>query len=243
MQNSKVKAVDTYFTHANYWAPLTNNNNNDNNNNNIQKEQSKSALTTPQEHRTTVEAFDKNAFCRWLNQWCNIELASKTEGMGMVLDSGATSHFVQLTENLPTKGSSNMTVILPYGKSIKATHTMDLPFECLHPRARHAHVLPHLKTHSLISVPKLVDAGYMTVFHPENLGVTIHSKSDISIQQWYKPVLQGWRDGNGLWKLGYNDVSSMSKQQNNSIEHNLPDIISKKKLRQTCMLSLPLRVP
>ena len=117
-----------------------------------------------------------------------------------------------------------MTVILPNGKLIKATHTVDLPFECLHPRARHAHVLPRLKTHLLISVPKLADAGYTTVFHPGNLGVTIHSKSDISIQQWCKPVLQGWRDGNGLWKLGYNDVSSMSKQQNDSIEHNLPDI-------------------
>jgi hypothetical protein len=155
MQNSKVKAVDTYFTHANYWAPLIDDDNDDNVNDNIQKEQSESALTTPQEHRTTVEAFDKNAFCRWLHQRCNIELASKTEGMGMVLDSGTTSHFVQLAENLPTTGSSNMTVILPNRKSIKATHTVDLPFECLHPRARHAHVLPHLKTHLLISVPKL----------------------------------------------------------------------------------------
>ncbi len=101
MQNSKVKAVDTYFTHANYWAPLTDNDK-DNDDNNIQKEQSKSALTTPQEHRTTVEAFDKNAFRRWLHQLCNIKLASKTEGWGMVLDSGATSHFVRLAENLPT---------------------------------------------------------------------------------------------------------------------------------------------
>ncbi len=160
----------------------------------------------------------------------------------MVLDSGATSHFVRLAENLPTTGSSNMTVILPNGKSIKATHTMDLTFECLHPRARHVRVLPHLKTHLLISVPKLADAGYTMVFHPGNLGVSIHSKSDISIQQWCKPVLQGWRDGNGLWKLGHNDVSSI-KQRNNSIEHNLPDINQQKKLRQMCMLSLPLRVP
>jgi hypothetical protein len=110
MQHSKVKAVDTYFTHANYWAPLTDDNNNDDDDN-IQKEQSKFALTTPQEHHTTVEAFDKNAFCRWLHQRCNIKLASKTEEMGMVLDSGATSHFVRLAENLPTTGSSYMTVI------------------------------------------------------------------------------------------------------------------------------------
>jgi hypothetical protein len=96
MLNSKVKTVDTYFIHANYWAPLTDNDNDDDDDDddNIQKEQSESALTTPQEHHTTVEAFDKNAFHRWLHQWCNIKLASKTEGMGMVLDSGATSHFV-----------------------------------------------------------------------------------------------------------------------------------------------------
>ncbi len=61
MQNSKVKAVDTYFTHANYWAPLTDNNDDDDNDN-IQKEQSKSVLTTPQDYRTTVKAFDKKCF-------------------------------------------------------------------------------------------------------------------------------------------------------------------------------------
>jgi hypothetical protein len=103
MQNSKVKAVDTYFTHANYWAPFTDDDD-DIDNDNIQKEQSESALTTPQEHRTTVEAFDKNAFRRWLHQWCNVKLASKTVRMGMVLDSGTTSHFVQLAKKLPTMG-------------------------------------------------------------------------------------------------------------------------------------------
>ncbi len=70
--------------------------------------------------------------------------------------------------------------------------------------------MPHLTTHTLVSVPKLADAGYTMVFHPGNLGVTIHSKR--------KPVLQGWRDENGLWKLGYDDPSVMSKwrKHNNS---------------------------
>ena len=105
-----------------------------------------------------------------------------------------------------------MSVTLPNGESIKATHTVDLPFEQLSLGARHAHVLPHLTTHSLVSIPKLADAGYRTVFHPGNLGVTIHSKR--------KPVLQGWRDENGLWKLGYNNPLVMSKWQkhNNSTE-------------------------
>jgi hypothetical protein len=59
MQNSKIESVDTYFNHANYWAPL---NDNDNNDHNIQKQQSKSALTKLQEHHTTVKAFDKKDF-------------------------------------------------------------------------------------------------------------------------------------------------------------------------------------
>ena len=82
------------------------------------------------------------------------------------------------------------------------------------------HVLPHLTTHSLVSRPKLADAGYTTVFHPGNLGVTIHSMRSISIQQQCNPVLQGWRDENGLWQLGYNDPTLMSKQVKQKISPN-----------------------
>jgi hypothetical protein len=94
----------------------------------------------------------------------------------MVLDSGATSHFVRGADDLPVTGSSSMSVTLPNGESIQATHTVKLPFEQLSIGARHTHVLPHLTTHSLVSVPKLADTGYTMVFHPGNLGVTIHSK-------------------------------------------------------------------
>jgi hypothetical protein len=155
-----------------------------------------------------------------------MQLIPKTERKGVVLDSGATSHFVRGADNLPAMGSMHMSVTLPNGESIKATHMVDLPFEQLSLGARHAHVLPHLTMHSLASVPKLADAGYTTVFHPGNLGMTIHSRRSISIRQRCKPVLQGWRDENGLWNLGYNDPSVMSKQQkhNNSTEQTSPDI-------------------
>jgi hypothetical protein len=120
-----------------------------------------------------------------------MQLIPKTERKGMVLDSGATSHFVQGAEELPATGSLRMSATLPNGESIKATYTVDLPFEQLSLGARHAHVLPHLTMHSLVSIPKLADAGCMTVFHPGNLGVTVHSRRSISIQQRCKPVLQG----------------------------------------------------
>jgi hypothetical protein len=128
--------------------------------------------------------------------WHKISTEDKDKRDGIRF--GTTSHFVQVADDLPAKRSSRMTVTLPNGESIKATHTVNLPFEQLSLGARHAHVLPHLTTHILVSVPKLADAGYTTVFHPGNLGMTIHSKRSISIWQRCKPVLQGWRDENGL---------------------------------------------
>jgi hypothetical protein len=113
-----------------------------------------------------------------------------------------------------------MSVTLPNGESIKTTQTVDLPFKHLFPGTRHAYVLPHLTTHSLVSVPKLADAGYTTVFHPGYLGMIIHSKRSISIWQQCKPVLQGWRDENGLWQLGYNGLTLMSKQVKQIISPN-----------------------
>jgi hypothetical protein len=237
MQKSKVKSADTYCNTANYWAPLANYDDDNNSDNDIQNYPSKpqtehgSALTKPPQHHTTVGADFTHAFSRWLQKWCGMQLIPKIERKGMVLDSGATSHFVQGADNLPATGSLRMSVTLPNGESIKATHTVDLPFEQLSLGARHAHVLPHLTMHSLVSVPKLADAGYTTVFHPGNLGVTIHSRRSISIQQLCNPVLQGWRDENGLWKLGYNAPSVMSKRQkhNNSTEQTSPDIERQKK--------------
>jgi hypothetical protein len=98
MQKRKVKSVDTYLNAANYWAPLTNYDNDDNSSKDIENYPSKqktkhgSALTKPPQYHTTVKADFKHAFCRWLQQQCGMK--SVTEKKGMVLDSGATSHFV-----------------------------------------------------------------------------------------------------------------------------------------------------
>ena len=121
----------------------------------------------------------------------------------MVLDSGATSHFVRQSDNLPATGRSDKLVTLPNGQTIKASHTVTLPFTALHTACRTAHVLPNLTTNSLVSVPKLADAGYTTIFHPGNKGVTIHEGGNRSTA-----VLQGWRDDTGLWRLD-GDKTSM----------------------------------
>ena len=99
----------------------------------------------------------------------------------MVVDSGATSHyFMRMEENLPVKGPSNKIVSLPDSSKIKTMHTMELPFPTLSATARNAHVLPNLTTNLLISVPKLADAGYTTIFHPHEGGVTVSDASQSS---------------------------------------------------------------
>jgi hypothetical protein len=84
----------------------------------------------------------------------------------MVLDSGTTSHFVSPEENLQIMGKPNKVVALPNGLTINAMHTTELPLNALTSNARKAHVLPGLQPNSLVSVGKLADAGYTTVFHP-----------------------------------------------------------------------------
>jgi hypothetical protein len=59
------------------------------------------------------------------------------------------------------------------------------------------------------SIPKLANAGYMAIFHPGNQGVTIHKPNSFDIQSKKKPILQWWRDHNGLWRI---NPSSDGKQ-------------------------------
>jgi hypothetical protein len=110
----------------------------------------------------------------------------------MVLDLGATSHFVCPDENLPVTGVSNKVVALANRSKINAMHTTDLLFDALTNDARKAHVLPELRPNSLVSVGKLADAGYTTIFHPSGRGVTVHKKKSMHIRLLHKPVLQGW---------------------------------------------------
>ena len=58
----------------------------------------------------------------------NVETKKGKKTSTMVLDSGATLHFVNPKENLPITGKANKTVALPDGSTIAATHTTELPF-------------------------------------------------------------------------------------------------------------------
>jgi len=129
-------------------------------------------------------------------------------------------------ENRPITGPSNKVVALPDGSTIQATHTAILPFESLSDEARKADVLPGLRPNLLVSVGKLANADYTTIFHPPGRGVTVHKKNTFRVQLWRKPVLQGWRDANGLWRLSRDETkpirASRSKQEVAASVYSLP---------------------
>ena len=159
---SKVTPNCKYSNTSNYWAPLTNDDDNDGDNN--------QAASVKQAQHSNF----KTLLNAWYRQRLGLPAKPEITLSAMVVDSGATSHFMRLEENLPVHGPSHKIVSLPDGSRIKASHTTELPFPALSEPARHAHVLPNLTTNSLISVPKLADAGYTTVFHPHGGGDLSH---------------------------------------------------------------------
>jgi len=72
--------------------------------------------------------------------------------------------------------------------SVKALH----PNTKLNKKARELDILPELKYNSLLSVCKLADAVYTTIFHANNGGVTVHWTDDIVIRVSKEAILKGW---------------------------------------------------
>ena len=98
----------------------------------------------------------------------------------IIIDSGATSHFMIEDLHLPTEGASNKEVYLPSNAKLRTSRQTKLPFDNLTNAAREADVLPRLKR-SLLSVNKMSEEGYMTIFHPGEDGVMIHKEGTITI--------------------------------------------------------------
>jgi hypothetical protein len=103
--------------------------------------------------------------------------------------------------NLPRTGPSQIKVNLPDNSTLQATSTTQLPFQQLSTKVREANIFPGLKK-SLLSVDKMAENGYTTMFRPGNEGVTIHKKGTVTITMTKPPVLQGCkRNGANLWTV------------------------------------------
>jgi hypothetical protein len=196
---NKVSRNCTYT--ANYWAPLQNQFQDNEGDDGMSPQQTVNNLSDAEiQHdlRSTIRA--------WIKQRMSKHKPFQTTPSTMILDSGATSSFVRPEEKLPITGLSSKIVQLPDGSSIQTTHTALLPFESLSAEARKADVLPGLRPNSLISVGKFSDADYTTVFHPRGEGVTVHKKGTFHLKLHRQPILQGWRDANGLWRVSHEAI-------------------------------------
>ncbi len=94
-------------------------------------------------------------------------VTTKKKSLKLVIDSGATSHFICEEANLPTTGKMNTLIYLPDDTKLKATTKAQLPIPKLSNKAKGAIVVPGLKQ-NLSSINKFSQAGYTTVFQRGN---------------------------------------------------------------------------
>ena len=123
-----------------------------------------------------------------------------------ILDTGATSGAAPEEDEEcfdDTGEASTKTFMFPDKRTNKATKRM-LTKHNLRPAAREMNIVPGLHS-TLISVPKLADAGYTTVF--SKAGAMIYDDYTTKISASNPPVLDANRcDSTGLWKLPLDDT-------------------------------------
>ena len=185
----------------NYWAPLQTE---VDSNSSIEVEYPKGPQTSEEVQQHDSKPSPGKSLRKWKRRLQARKERSKTQTA--VLDSAATSSFWREQDShIKTGQTSDKIVILPNGNVTKATEKAILLNEKLNDRARELDVLPDLKHNSLLSVCKLADAGYTTVFRPEDGGVSVHWADDIRIDIKKEAILQGWRDESGLWRVPIKD--------------------------------------
>ncbi len=125
------------------------------------------------------------------------------------LDSGATSGAAP-EEDIPdlvnTGQPSRKKIMFPDGRTGKATKKMLLKHN-LRMAAREMNIVPGLHS-TLVSIPKLADAGYKTVFNKN--GAAIYDDYTKKITATSPPVLESKRcENTGMWKLDLNPAATL----------------------------------
>ena len=101
-----------------------------------------------------------------------------------ILDSGASSHFLQINAPLLQKRKTKKPIIVTVanGEKASSTHEGFLDVPGLPAAARNAHVIPGIK-HSLLSIVQLSNAGCEVKFHKWGI--------DVEVRYRGKTVLRG----------------------------------------------------
>jgi hypothetical protein len=133
----------------------------------------------------------------------------------MIIYSAATSNFIIDKLDLPKTGASKIKAYLPDNSTLQTSNKTLLSFEQLSKEAREAHILPGLKK-SLLSVNKMAENGYTTIFHEGNKGVTIHKSGTLTITTSEPPVLRGNKPtGSNLWTVLTEENKPKCEEANN----------------------------
>ena len=206
MIQSKINITHTDLANTNFWSPLDTDDENELDDD------------TREEPHKINSAIISNV--QKSNKW--MRRFSRRQEKKIIIDSGATSHFMTEDLDLPTKGVSNKEVFLPNDTRLRTSRRTQLPFDTLTTAAREADILPGLKR-SLLSVSKMSDEGYTTIFHPGEEGVTIHKKGTIRLTTSEPPVLKGEKENLAkLWTIS----TTKTAQQKETIHnvYSLPSI-------------------
>ena len=121
-----------------------------------------------------------------------------------VFDSGASSHYLRPCDTevaSDIKSYDGPIVTLPDSSKMKATKTAQLPLaKELSPKAQLSHILPSLKSSTLISVGQLCDDGCDVLFGQNDVKVYKNEGKISHLLQNEEPILRGTRNfENRLW--------------------------------------------
>ncbi len=152
----KISTEHTYLVDTNFWSPL-------NNDDDDELDEDKEEINMTKSTAITIKQKS--------NKWSR--RISRRREHKIIIDSGVTSHFMSKDLTLPTEGASNKEVYLPNNAKLRTSRRTKLQLETLTNAVREADVLPGLKR-SLLSINKMSEEGYTTIFHPGEEGVTIH---------------------------------------------------------------------
>ena len=98
---------------------------------------------------------------------------------------------------------------MPNGQTLSTSFKTLLPNTSLNQKARECDILPGLQHNSLVSIGKLLDTGYCTIFMRGNQGVHVIGGNNVKIYVSGEAVLRGWRDPQRLWRVPLDDSNSM----------------------------------
>jgi hypothetical protein len=141
----------------------------------------------------------------------SIPVAHKTA----IMDSGCSSHYLKRGAYCINKKQAHIPikVRLPNGTTLYSSATADLVCTTFNDRARSAHIINDLASHSLLSCGQMCDAGYEVLFDAGRAQVI---EGNVTLQG--RIVMHGQRDHpTGLWTVPLDGKTTKNNESINSV--------------------------